>query len=1039
MSCNEQRTSTVPNPAKIKKLIIRLQELLRCSICRCLPDASDKLLLLRDQEIQHAASLQRCDEVILGLSPTVFVCLSCWENLCPQDKVDPGDGQDFQEHLPPITISQAMTISADRFIERKVDNELVDPFRLLKTIRRLYQLLAESDGINNAHFRVENSLPNLSLTEPNDEDDKEKRTCYTTRMASTSNKTISAQIGDLDSCTVPNTHDVPDPKASKPALLAIVAPSREDIIETNIDPSSLCCDATTKQTSKNDNVNKNRSSKEDANPSSGRRDEECSREKELETLSELGNAGGVVTAGESLPYLTSNVDKKCKENYGSQNNTESTCESYLLPQTADFLSEQLGDGSHPESIASHMLPQTEDFMNNSIPMRSSISRNGERRIADRFQNYPEKGGVSKVATKVQPTNSQENTLRLSTTLTEPTGMPMQNSCLDLHSSDQLHPSESQRLPAQLPADLGSESPCESVATAMLPETADFMDSRSQKADLAACISNGTSPSICESPIHSESIDVQRYERAPSSGVMTDSKLNRKRFAESSSKIKSLRTPVYSGETVERPSKQTRIAGRYLQGQPFDESMHGSAVESVLTDALPETADIRELTKTPLGGTYAGDSNFSKNRLPWTHHVAFSATETLSVLTETFQFSDDRGHVDDDACVSLPGLERDSTEETGSGFGRTSVEGTVKKKLFPSTVGDAAPLNLMTGKPDLKRAECSEHAACCEAKQMSSLPAEHKIVGTRNDDDGVDQMKKANTSSAFSVPAVAVVTPLQSSGMELQSCCNNHSVQGSQLSRVHKNGIPLILEDDALLEFDKRCLRSLQSMGICSSPVAKNYDKMFGELSESFKSNAFSVTCGEFQKNPFLNSACQYKNEVSRWALISLPQNYRSAKGSLGPLHQQSRILVCLRTFSFLRARAHGLSILSSACLHEAKELGHWEYQSFRVWGDATLYGKVLEGRTPWFRDTDWWDKPNFSPCQSSIRASQEGKKLFDNLKFVVPESDPSLGRSSSNTWTTEPILENYLPEQFLDTFPYNEDAGHLSDSDVSGTKCKKLA
>ena len=147
-------------------------------------------------------------------------------------------------------------------------------------------------------------------------------------------------------------------------------------------------------------------------------------------------------------------------------------------------------------------------------------------------------------------------------------------------------------------------------------------------------------------------------------------------------------------------------------------------------------------------------------------------------------------------------------------------------------------------------------------------------------------------------------------------------------------------------------------------------------------------------------------------------------------HKKARVIICLRTFSFLRARALGISIVSSDCLHQAKESGHWQIDDFSIWGDATLYQRSIDGKTKWLRTTDWWNKPTVSPCQSTISASKQGKKLFDKFTIVVPKLGLETERVNRNTWITEPSLENYQAVQFLDQFPYNEDAGHLTDKDV---------
>lgn len=129
------------------------------------------------------------------------------------------------------------------------------------------------------------------------------------------------------------------------------------------------------------------------------------------------------------------------------------------------------------------------------------------------------------------------------------------------------------------------------------------------------------------------------------------------------------------------------------------------------------------------------------------------------------------------------------------------------------------------------------------------------------------------------------------------------------------------------------------------------------------------------------------------------------------------IMVCFRSFNFLKALALGHSVLSSDCLQQSKHLGRWRSEEFRIWGDATLYQQVVEGRS-WLKSADWWNRPSFSPCDSSMARSQTGKPLLTDFKIVVLGADLKRRGTCCNSLPyqlAQPSLGVYQAENLLDS------------------------
>jgi hypothetical protein len=149
-------------------------------------------------------------------------------------------------------------------------------------------------------------------------------------------------------------------------------------------------------------------------------------------------------------------------------------------------------------------------------------------------------------------------------------------------------------------------------------------------------------------------------------------------------------------------------------------------------------------------------------------------------------------------------------------------------------------------------------------------------------------------------------------------------------------------------------------------------------------------------------------------------------------------MVCFRSFNFLKALALGHSVLSSDCLQQSKDFGRWRSEEFRIWGDATLYQQVVEGRS-WLKSADWWNQPRFSPCDSSMAHSQTRKPLLSDIKVVVLGADL---KRRDTCWNAAPYqiappsLGVYQAENLLDSHsstPNNLDSLSCNDVRCAGT------
>ena len=102
--------------------------------------------------------------------------------------------------------------------------------------------------------------------------------------------------------------------------------------------------------------------------------------------------------------------------------------------------------------------------------------------------------------------------------------------------------------------------------------------------------------------------------------------------------------------------------------------------------------------------------------------------------------------------------------------------------------------------------------------------------------------------------------------------------------------------------------------------------------------------------------------------------------------------------------------------------------------DSTLYQQVVEGRS-WFKSADWWNQPNFSPCDSSMARSQTSKPLLADFKIVVLDADlKRKGTCSDNSpyEVAQHSLGVYQVENLLDIHSSTQDnLDCLSCNDVS--------
>ena len=104
------------------------------------------------------------------------------------------------------------------------------------------------------------------------------------------------------------------------------------------------------------------------------------------------------------------------------------------------------------------------------------------------------------------------------------------------------------------------------------------------------------------------------------------------------------------------------------------------------------------------------------------------------------------------------------------------------------------------------------------------------------------------------------------------------------------------------------------------------------------------------------------------------------------------MVICFRTFSYLKARALGFSIITTRSERAQND------DSFGIWGDSILYDQVASksNKDTWLHSTTWWKNSGMaSPCLSSVERVLRGQKLLANFEFIIIDDGLKKTRESS--------------------------------------------
>ena len=882
MSEDQEIKSMTHNPAKLVRLIQRLEETLKCSHCRNLPKTSEQLILFREADRLPRHSKQRqttkptfhgdnsrsndSDEPSFGaISPPMFVCQDCWK-CCHQLEAGDNDSKSNckSDKPPPINVAHAMTMSANQVEQRRTpESETVDPFRLLRTLRKLHGLISISvDSATNLANKSAAILPPSSSNQA-DKVENEKKTpqiMAETELMSDDKLPESSFFESIINCNN-KAGEIDDSAAHLPTMPAPEKPVEHKKNGLGINQSSQINKFVIERASPTGHEHEYSKDADEGEAFKPGVRKPCSAEAEslLET-SASPNLDDSTAVGEIGSITLDDFERQKNENVATQNSSllaDESIDSRILPESADFVRGYNRNSSQAESISSHLLPQTEDFMNLAMSRRSPTMRREDRSQIESSQEglRATKHSVSKSEVHSSVSKSivdgQANTdseQRLSTlTILAETAAPMklplreqQDSstiiCNQAASCGIYSATNSQHI------DFG-ESACDSIATEMLPETADLM-------------AGGT--------------------QAPTRSAKANSTIRRKRSGESMSDSPSSLAQTYTRNIPEKKSKQARNGSVSSQQGLLrrEDGINESPVDSVRTGAQQETTDFRASMgiagaplATPLGG---GPAVYNCN-LPWTPHSqsqrrAFPGSESLSMLTETYQY----GY---DTCAFSHTIDNSPTavaDQKIGGHEADQIECSEQNTRLSSSIQNSSDRG------------CSESSAINDPNHHQTNPDDgadilrgrtmQKETEGKSSSNEKQQSSPANNetqSIPFPVPSV-IVTPLPSSNSVPRSSCGSLIVPGPSLTETStgKHTAPLVFEDDALLEFDRQCLRSLDDAKICAAGREDDYEKLF-QPEFAGQENIVLVTYGEVQRNPFVEATIPLRNEVRKIPSVML--------------------------------------------------------------------------------------------------------------------------------------------------------------------------